>query len=123
LADKENKAVFIGIYEDGELVAHRILFRHNEVLHDWYAGSDSKKPKLNANDFAVYHSLKYGSEKGFKTFDFGGAGVPNKPYGVRSFKLQFGGTLINQGIFYKEHNKFLATLLKSAIYLRNALKK
>jgi lipid II:glycine glycyltransferase (peptidoglycan interpeptide bridge formation enzyme) len=38
---------------------------------------------------------------GYKVFDFGGAGIPGKEYGVREFKKQFGGKLVNYGRFEK----------------------
>ena len=37
---------------------------------------------------------------------FGGAGKPDKPYGVRDYKLKFGGQLVNWGRFEKVHKPF-----------------
>lgn len=45
--------------------------------------------------------------KGYKTFDYGGAGEPNKPYGVRAFKQQMGGELVNFGRYEKIHRPIM----------------
>lgn len=42
-------------------------------------------------DFAIEHELKM--------VDFMGAGKPDSEYGVRDFKLQFGGDLVEHGRF------------------------
>ena len=36
-------------------------------------------------------------EKGYRVYDFGGAGKPNEEYGVREFKAKFGGNLVCYG--------------------------
>ena len=41
--------------------------------------------------------IAWGSANSFHIFDFGGAGKPDKNYGVREFKRQFGGKLVNPG--------------------------
>ena len=51
--------------------------------------------------------MEWGSNNGYKIFDFGGAGKPNLAYGVRDHKLKFGGELVEFGRFEKVHNKFL----------------
>ena len=48
--------------------------------------------------------MRWGAENGCHTFDFGGAGKPNKEYGVREFKRQFGGALVNYGRCKKIHS-------------------
>jgi len=49
----------------------------------------------------VYSALRYGYLNGYKYFDFMGAGSPDKKYGVRQFKEQFGGELVEHGRFFK----------------------
>lgn len=45
----------------------------------------------------VWQVLEWGATKGYRTFDFGGAGKPGEDYGPRRFKAKFGGTLVNYG--------------------------
>ena len=45
--------------------------------------------------------MNWGIETGCHTFDFGGAGKPGVSYGVKDYKLKFGGELVNFGRFRK----------------------
>ncbi len=46
---------------------------------------------------ATYAGLHYAAQQHKPIFDFMGAGEPEKPYGVRDFKMQFGGELKELG--------------------------
>ncbi len=46
---------------------------------------------------ATYAGLHYAAQQHKPIFDFMGAGEPGKPYGVRDFKMQFGGELKELG--------------------------
>jgi dTDP-D-glucose 4,6-dehydratase len=50
-----------------------------------------------ANELLKWHILHWGAENGYRVYDFGGAGKPDEPYGVRDFKAKFGGELVNFG--------------------------
>lgn len=48
----------------------------------------------------IFYLGKYfdrGHQNRFQIFDFGGAGKPNVSYGVRYYKMSFGGKLVNYG--------------------------
>jgi lipid II:glycine glycyltransferase (peptidoglycan interpeptide bridge formation enzyme) len=51
--------------------------------------------------------MEWGHNNGYEKFDFGGAGKPDEEYGVRDYKLKFGGELVNWGRFQKVHKPFL----------------
>ena len=82
----------------------RFALTYKECLYGWYAGSYEKFYKLYPNDLLIWETLKWGNNNGYKYFDYGGAGEPNKPYGVRSFKQQMGGCLVNYGRYELIHN-------------------
>jgi len=75
----------------------RLILIYGKTLYDWYAGAKTAELETCPNDFLVWEILKWGRREGYKTFDFGGAGRPNEPYGPREFKRQFGGQLVNFG--------------------------
>ena len=56
-------------------------------IYDWYAGACRDYLRLCPNDLLAWHSIEWGSENGYHTFDFGGAGKPDEEYGVRDFKI------------------------------------
>jgi len=51
--------------------------------------------------------IAYAAENGFSRFDMMGAGKPDKNYGVREFKAEFGGDLVEYGRFLYICKNFL----------------
>ena len=43
--------------------------------------------------------MKYACDNGYAVFDMMGAGKPDEEYGVRDFKAEFGGELVEHGRF------------------------
>ena len=80
-----------------QYIAGRVILLFKDEILDWYAGSDDDHLNFYPNEMLVYHILKWGSQNGFHTFDFGGAGRPDEKYGVRDFKERFGGQVVNYG--------------------------
>ncbi|MEX1130405.1 MAG: peptidoglycan bridge formation glycyltransferase FemA/FemB family protein [Candidatus Woykebacteria bacterium] len=98
--------IFAAKYDD-EIIACRFVLCFEDLIYDWYAGANSKFLKKYPNDFLPFKIMEWGAINGYKTFDFGGAGKPNVPYGVRDYKLKFGGELVEFGRFEKVHNSLL----------------
>lgn len=89
----------------GKMLGCRFGLVYKDSIYGWYAGSYSQYYNLYPNDILIWETLKWGINKGYRTFDYGGAGEPNKPYGVRAFKQQMGGKLVNFGRYEKIHRK------------------
>jgi serine/alanine adding enzyme len=105
LRPKGMAAFYLGYLGD-EAVAGRAVFLFKNVVYDWYAGSDPAHFKTYANEFLVWHAIRTAAKAGFNTYDFGGAGYPDEPYGVRDFKSRFGGELVHFGRYSKVYSKF-----------------
>ena len=72
-----------------------------KAIYEWYVcGLDEEYKEQYPSVMATYAAIEYAKQKGIPMFDFMGAGVPDKPYGVRDFKMEFGGEL-------KEYGRFL----------------
>lgn len=108
---------------NNQLIGVRMELCYKDCVYDWYAGADDNYRNHYPNDFVPYHILMWGQNNGYKYFDFGGAGKPNVPYGVREHKLKFGGTLVNYGRFEKIHKPFLMLLGKFGFFLYKFVKK
>jgi serine/alanine adding enzyme len=93
----KNNLFIFGVFHEEKIVASRFCLLNGEVLYDWYAGHDSEFNHLFPNDFIVHGILEWAYENNFKLFDFGGAGNDQSAYGVREFKLKFGGKLVENG--------------------------
>jgi len=88
---------------EGEVMGCRFGLLHGKEIYGWYAGSESRFYSFYPNDMLIWETLRWGIANGYEVFDYGGAGEPNKPYGVRAFKQQMGGTLVNYGRYEKIH--------------------
>ncbi len=121
LFDKGMLKIFGALYNKN-IVGIRIQLIYCNCVYDWYAGSKSQYYKFNPNDFLPWKVIEWGSKNGYKYFDFGGAGKPNIPYGVRDHKLKFGGKLVEFGRFEKIHNRFLFQIGKIGLKLYKKIK-
>lgn len=95
--------VFVVRNAEGEMLGCRFGLLYRDSIYGWYAGSYSQYYSLFPNDILIWETLRWGINHGYRTFDYGGAGEPNKPYGVRAFKQQMGGSLVNFGRYEKIH--------------------
>ncbi len=94
---RSGSALFLIALREEAVVGARVVLRFGKTLYDWYAGSSRTHRDLRVNEALVWAALEYGIKGGYRCFDFGGAGRPDKPYGPREFKRKFGGRLVNYG--------------------------
>lgn len=81
----------------GRYVAVSLEMPYKNVIFSWYSGYDQEYRTFYPNDSLVWCILEWGARNGYRCYDFGGAGRPGVPYGVRDFKAKFGGRLVNYG--------------------------
>lgn len=86
-----------------------LSFRYKNTLHAVYIGIDSDKSFMNKRpvDYFYYKLMEYCVENDILIFDWMGAGKPGIPYGVRDFKLQYGGELVDFGRYQFKHRPVL----------------
>lgn len=69
-----------------------------KAIYEWYVcGLDEEYKEQYPSVMTTYAAIEYAKQKGIPMFDFMGAGVPDKPYGVRDFKMEFGGEQVEHG--------------------------
>ena len=115
-----NVKLFLAKYQD-RFIAGRIVLVYNQKILDWYTGAVSEYLNMFPNDALIWYILEWGCKNGYKIFDFGGAGVPEKEYGVREFKRRFGGELIKFDTFIKIHRPALLWFVKRGYKVYNSL--
>ena len=118
-----NEIVFFGTFFEDKMIAGQIRLYYKDLAYAWYAGSDSDYFNKRPNDFLMWNVILWSKEKNHRTFDFGGAGTPNVPYGVRDYKLKFGGELVNYGRYEIVHKKVLMIIGENAYKLWRKFKK
>ena len=79
-----------------------------DTVYEWFVcGSINAGAKTYPSVMATVAGIEYAAANGYKSFDFMGAGSPGKPYGVRDFKLKFGGVMVEDGRFLYICNRLL----------------
>jgi serine/alanine adding enzyme len=116
-------AKFFGAFHDDKCIGIRADLLFNGRIYDWYAGSSKANLSHYPNDCIVWHIIKWGKENGYKVFDFGGAGNPNKPYGPREFKRRFGGEMISPGRYLRTYSPIKYKLATHGLELYTKVKK
>ena len=91
--------VFVVKYQNKVISGSAILYllskeKNSQLFYDWYRAS-IKEPieGVYPSVVSTWQAMQLVAKMGGGTFDVMGAGPRNKPYGVRDFKLTFGGEL------------------------------
>ena len=72
----------------------------NKALYEWFVcGNDYYRKGIRPSSVATWYGMQYAANNGYPLFDLMGAGKPDEPYGVRDFKAEFGGELVEHGRF------------------------
>jgi lipid II:glycine glycyltransferase (peptidoglycan interpeptide bridge formation enzyme) len=108
--------------KDSKIIGCLIALVFKKTIYDYYAGSYRKFYKINPNDLLPWEIFLWGKQNNYINFDFGGAGKPNIPYGVRDYKKKFGGQFVNYGRYIKIHNNFLYTISKTGFKIWQKVK-
>lgn len=118
-----NSSLFLfGVFKDEEMIGTLYAFLFKNTLYCWYACSLQEYYKLYPNDLLHWKVMQWAKKQGATVFDFGGAGSPNKKYGVRDFKLQYGGEVVDFGRYNSIHHPILFTFAKLGFLILQKLK-
>ncbi len=93
----------------------------NSIYTLYYAGLRDYHNKIFPTHLAIWGAINFGLENHLNMVDFMGAGKPDVPYGVREYKLKFGGELVEHGRFVYVFNPFLYKLGKFGIRLMSKI--
>lgn len=95
---KYNNGAFILVCFQNKVIGGIICVYNNDTVFEWYCcGLDQDFKNCYPSVMSVYGAVKEGVSKGCVAFDFMGAGMLHKPYGVRQFKSRFGGEMVEYG--------------------------
>jgi lipid II:glycine glycyltransferase (peptidoglycan interpeptide bridge formation enzyme) len=119
----DRNVVFFGAFLKDKMIAGQVRLCYKDTVYAWYAGSDSDYFNKRPNDFLLWNVILWSKEHNYDLFDFGGAGKPTIPYGVRDYKLKFGGELVNYGRYEKEYKKLFMFIGKNAFKLYKIIRR
>jgi len=110
----KGRACFWAAYSEGNLIATMYTLCYKGRIYDYFAGSDNLHSHKFPNSLISWEVMLWGKSNGMTLFDWGGAGKPGQPYGVRDFKEKFGGQLVNFGRYEMIHRPILYRMAKGA---------
>jgi lipid II:glycine glycyltransferase (peptidoglycan interpeptide bridge formation enzyme) len=115
--------VFVVKY-DGKIIAGSfcLVFPGKNIYTMYYCGFREINKKIYPTSLAVYAVIEYAVHNAIQIVDLMGAGQPGESYGVRNYKAQFGGELVEYGRFLKILNPILYYLGKNGLKLMAKLK-
>jgi serine/alanine adding enzyme len=101
------------VYAGDQPVAMDVLLTYKSRVYSWYGGVE-RIGSFSPVDYLTWHEFVWGHEHGYRRYDFGGAGWPNVPYGVRDYKAKFGGELVRYGRYRKVYSPWKMALAEKA---------
>ena len=125
-AHRQGVGQFILIRHEGKIIGGSMVVRkptpgpslkggemekagENGVVYEWYeCGLNAEYKEQYPSVMATWAGMLYAHEQGCARYDMMGAGEPGVPYGVRDFKSEFGGQMV-------EHGRYLC-ICKPALY-------
>jgi len=87
-----------------DFIGGKLTFLYKDSIYAYSVGVPAMYKKTNINALMTWNIILFGLNNGYKIYDFGGAGKPDQPYGVRNFKKHFGGELVNYGRYKNIHS-------------------
>ncbi len=108
-----NMIQFVVVYDGDKPVAADTMLTFAKHVFAWYGGS-LRMTGLSPAAFFQWREIAWSCANGFQRYDFGGAGWPDVPYGVRDFKASFGGDLVCYGRYRKVYSNWKMALAERA---------
>lgn len=91
---------YVLIEYGGVVIGGSVCVCTPQTTFEWFAcGKDGQFKNVYPSSLTKYAGIKMAHDKGCKIFDMMGAGKPDERYGVRDFKAEFGGKLVEFGRF------------------------
>jgi len=115
--------VFIVLHNEQIIGGAFCFFLENESIYTmYYCGKRNYHMKIFPTHLSILAAIEFGIKKKLEYIDFMGAGVNGKEYGVRKYKLEFGGELVEEGRYIKINNQLLYKIGGIALKLMKMLK-
>lgn len=103
--------IFIVIHNEN-IIGGSFCIYHKELSINtlYYCGIRDYHKKIFPTHLAIMGAIEFGIMNNLKYLDLMGAGKPNEEYGVRNYKIEFGGILVEYGRFLFISKPFLYNL-------------
>lgn len=119
-AYRQGVGTFIVVKYEGKVIGGTMVVKGLEdermsgsggTVYEWFAcGKNEEYKEQHPSVMATWAGIQWAKEQGYARYDMMGAGKPDKEYGVRDFKAEFGGELVEHGRFVCIQHPILYTL-------------
>jgi lipid II:glycine glycyltransferase (peptidoglycan interpeptide bridge formation enzyme) len=99
-----------------------VYYTKGSIYTLYYCGLRDYHYKIYPTHLAIVAVIEYGLKNNLQMLDLMGAGKPNEEYGVRKYKSEFGGMLVEYGRFRKIYNPLLFKIGEVGLGLMQILK-
>jgi len=107
-AYRQGIAKFLLVKYDGRNIGGSMVVADEHTVYEWFeCGLNAEYKDQYPSVMATWGGIQLAHQSGCKRYDMMGAGEPGVPYGVRDFKAEFGGQLVEHGRFLCVTKPFL----------------
>ena len=98
---RQKRGIYLLVKSEGKVIGGIMCpIKEEQCIYEWFVcGMDSSYKSLSPSVMATWAAMEYAHTHQLPRFDIMGAGEPGVPYGVRDFKAEFGGKLVEHGRF------------------------
>ena len=91
---------FLLVKHAERVIGGSMVVADEKCVYEWFeCGLNAQYKDQYPSVIATCSGIDFARQQGCVRYDMMGAGEPNVPYGVRDFKAEFGGTLVEYGRF------------------------
>lgn len=99
-AYRQGVGKFLLVKYDGKVIGGNMVVTDGKSVYEWFeCGRNAEYKEQYPSVMATWAGMTLAKESGCARYDMMGAGEPGVPYGVRDFKSEFGGELVEHGRF------------------------
>lgn len=99
-AYRQGVGKFLLVRSEGKVIGGSMIVADNRCVYEWFeCGLNAEYKDRYPSVMATFAGMTYALNHGLERYDMMGAGEPDVPYGVRDFKAEFGGELVEHGRF------------------------
>lgn len=99
-AYRQGIAKFLLVKHEGQIIGGSMVVSDERTAYEWFeCGLNAQYKDQYPSVMATYAGIQLAKQTGCTRYNMMGAGEPGVPYGVRDFKAEFGGQLVEHGRF------------------------
>ena len=99
-AYRQGIAKFLLVKHEGRIIGGSMVVADERTVYEWFeCGLNAECKDQYPSVMATWGGIQLAHQSGCTRYDMMGAGEPGVPYGVRDFKAEFGGQMVEHGRF------------------------